>query len=80
MLDWLDTIIENLGWFLDIFIYPFITSLFVILNYRKMRKMLHADEEIVWAKIFLIASVIYFLLTFGFGVYWLIKNIKNMKK
>ena len=71
----MNKILSNLGEFLKMTVYPLITPLFVIINYIKLRDLI--EWESPWAKIFLVVSVIYLLLTFGFGVYWIIKNIKG---
>ena len=82
MLNWLDWILEKSSWFLKLVIYPLITPLFVIINYTKLRDLMKdsGHQDSVWVKIFLVISVAYFLLTFGLGIYWIIKNLKDWKK
>ena len=77
MLSRLDRILTVLGGFLRKYIYPFATPFFAVLNYLKMRQILKEDGRENWAKVFLIVSAIYFVFALGFGVYWLVRDIKN---
>lgn len=80
MLNWLNKFFEKSDWFLRLVIYPLITPLFVVINYVRIKVQFEkwGNGDNIWVKMFLVASAIYLLFTFGFGIYWIIKNIKDV--
>lgn len=80
MLNWLNKFFEKSDWFLRLVIYPLITPLFVVINYVRIKVQFEkwGNGDNIWVKMFLVVSAIYLLFTFGFGIYWIIKNIKDV--
>ena len=80
MLNWLNKFFEKSDWFLRLVIYPLITPLFVVINYVRIKVQFEkwGDIDNIWVKMFLIVSAIYLIFTLGFGIYWIIKNLKGI--
>jgi hypothetical protein len=76
MLNWLDWILSGLNKIIRLIIYPFITPIFVIVNYVRAKDLAGWDN--VWVKIFLVVSIIYLLLTIGFAILLVIKEWKKL--
>lgn len=67
-------VLKNFISYLKIYIYPFATCFFAIINYSKMSEVLTKNGHPYWTVFAFILSVVYVLFTLGFGAYLLYIN------
>lgn len=69
-------IFNGLGWFCSKIFSPLITPIFAVINYFVLESM---AKEGLWRNLFLVLSIIYFLVTLVLACILVYRNIKEPK-